>query len=366
MSRDRMGSVTIVSVVRRILAAVVLTTLASACISAPRPLSGWTKGMGASALSFKADGGDDRLTTFDGPDQILNVGYRWPGYSIEGLFSFTRQGFEDSDANSSLFLGGQANYLFGSAASTMRPLVGIAGFATRESGGGESSTRPGAQLVIGAEGSLMRDLLIRLSAMYGLVSEDEDHGFPKETFFGVRADFFGSLPSQTPRDSGDWILRSGLTWTQIDPDGQNSRNTLRIPGAAVGMYYEGWRNNQLRLGGDFDVHRASFGNASQTSFNLYPSVEYDVISGYQTGVGLRLRGLTSLRYESFDSGFSDGSGTVFGYGAGFRVTMPVSRTYTGAVGLDYVMSGENEDLFVPEKNTMRLVLSLERALAREY
>ncbi|HUF30523.1 MAG TPA: hypothetical protein VMM77_07635 [Gemmatimonadaceae bacterium] len=227
----------------------------------------------------------------------------------------------------------------------------------RQSYGGQSSTRLGWEVGAGPEFRLNDALRLRTTAVYGSTAEDEDVGFPKESYYGLNFDLIQDLSAPGPRQDASFILRTGAAFTSVDPDVGDGETTIEIPSPYLGGYFNLSDCGCIRIGGEVELSRLSQGDFSQMDFTFLPAIEYDVVPSDRFGFRVRAFGLLSR--QSFSSGSFDESGTITGFGGGVAGVLPMFNRYNGVIGLDYLKAGENEDLGFPSSNVFRVTFGIE-------
>ena len=302
-------------------------------------------------------GVDDRLLSILALVPRVAIGHNVTDrVAVEVPFSIQSVKPEDDDRFNSIDLAVRPVFAFASAEGA-RGVLTVMGRVNRLSGGDASSNRFGYELGVGPEFRINDALSFRGTFVYGSLAEDDDVGLPKETYYGLNLDLVHNLSATGPVHSGGFTIRTGASFTSLSPDDADGQTAIEIPTPFLGLLVGVGETGRIRIGGEVEIERHSLGDFSEMELTLLPTIEYDL--GPADRLGFRLRGLGLLSRLSFDSGSSDQSGTITGFGAGGAIVLPMFDRYLGVFGLDYLKTQENEDLGAPSANVIRATFGVE-------
>lgn len=317
-----------------------------------------TLGVTAAITSTDIEGADDNLTSILALVPQVTVGYHVSDrLSLEVPFSIQSLKDEGEDRFTEIDLGIRpVGTIFGSDA--VAGVVSLFAGFNRQSFDDESSTRLAWEIGAGPEFEINDALSFRGRLVYGSIAEDEDNGIPEESYFGLHLDLVHNLEASGPIQDGSFVMRTGATYTSFDFDDADGLSAIEIPSPYLGLYFGLGEANRLRLGSEVQISRLSAGDQSVSEITLLPTLEYDF--GPADQLGFRVRALGLLANMSADAGGgNDESGTITGFGGGASVVLPMFERYRGMLGLDYIVTQENEDLGVPSGNVIRGLFGIE-------
>lgn len=346
--------------IRRAVVALVAGGAVAVASAEAQPRGRTTLGVGASVTSIKLDDipvDSDRLSRILllKPSAAIGIGVT-DRASVEFPISLQSTKSDGDDRFTEIDIGVRpVMSIYGSDA--LSGVVTLLARLNRQSYGDQSSTRFGWEVGAGPEFRLSDALWLRATAVVGSTAEDEDVGFPKESYYGLNFDLIHNLSAPGPRQDGSFTLRTGAAFYSVDPDGGDGETSIEVPSPYLGGYFNVGDSGRFQIGGEVELSRLSQGDNSQMDFTFLPTIEYKVVPSDRLGFRVRAFGLLSR--QSLSSGSFDESGTITGFGGGVAGDFPMFNRYNGVIGLDYLKAGENEDLGFPSANVIRLTFGIE-------